>query len=74
MSLGRAVAAFIPSWASFPKKRTEPVQYLAMGLDRSLVTVGDLHGQIVMLYYLLVHFALRTLQSLTSVCLLINTH
>ena len=33
-----------------------------MGLDIFEATVGDLHGQIIiMLYYLLAHFALRTL-------------
>lgn len=63
-----------PSWASFSEENVACPVFI-MGLDSFEATVGDLHGQIViMLYYLLVHFALRTLQSLTSVSSLINTH
>lgn len=57
-----------PSWASFPKKRNVACPVFIMGLDSFEATVGDLHGQIViMLYYLLAHFALRMLQSLQCV-------
>ena len=60
-----------PSWASFSKERNIACPVFIMGLDVFEATVGDLHGQIIiMLYYLLAHFALRTLQSPTSVRLL----
>lgn len=62
---------YTPSWASFPKKRNVACPVFIMGLDSFSYVGGIWYGQIViMLYYLLVHFALRTLQSLTSVCLL----
>lgn len=67
MSLGRAVAAFIllpgPGFPRSEKNMACPV-FIA-GQESFGVTVVDLHGRvIIMLYYFLAHFTLRTLQSL----------
>lgn len=57
-----------PSWASFSKERNIACLVFIMGLDIFEAMVGDFHWQIIiMLYYLLAHFTLRTLQSLQCV-------
>ena len=67
MSLGRAVAAFIllpgPGFPRSEKNIACPV--FTVGQDSFEVTIVDLHGHIIiMLYYFLAYFTLRTLQSL----------